>query len=956
MTITRTTNKNNTVDVTSGGMDINKQDRGDWLQNLYIQDGSIIVREGFGQVTRISTELLASKNVPNEEIVNRGFQKVLGSYYINTDFGHEQLLTIVATYGWSADITNTSLASTKNVYSVIIYDITTDIKKEIVLYEHTSFTQTTQVPLFLQYGHYETTKEVDHQEWREGDEDIPFFTEYSDRVFFGSNKMGLWYYTPCIFTADEKNVLAPVTRTFTEGQHESTFRSEDAIITQVGFNENKVFTGESVNLDGSISQLETYATNSQIYPIKDATTFYGRLVYASGRTVWFSDQFKPNSVSARNFITLDSEEEITSIQALRDSIIIWTPNETYLYLPNNDPYTVSAGRLYQLSKNVGCISSQAKVRVGDGVMWVDRNGFWSNNGDIKVTKLSEPIDPFFNTYVSRPLTNFFKYEGGKVGQNGQKINIDVTGSGIHVVYEPEQQRTFFVFPNENFAWVLDTGGWKLWTWKTIANNEDEETIDETENILSPRVVVDGKGGIYIVGGMDIDTTYYADDRTFYAINNRSFYILKWKRGGGVDRSNVLQEDKVNFTGEYYASRTVAETDKAKVIIDKPIAVPVGTPIYSFKNPDAAPYVAQEKVYLVPIRWLSSDIEGRQEISTIDFEFTYNNTNFQFISDPTAGNAAELLAVVPTERIGSAPGWSLGSSNFAVPFSFVITAAAGAPAVGGPQLWCRFSGQAGWATGNTWSYNNGAVGLMNTAANSCQTLFYLVMRKVGTAEDAEFVASNVASFWNWSDATFATYTSSAIIWRGTPYADQQMTEDEKVQPVEWVYKTKQVGDGDVNIKSRGITNIMLSTGRAITSIFPNWVYGLYNSILGSDQKEWATQVVDYVDPNGNQDKNIQNIKRIVNKDTTIPRLREAPTFATVKNSYGNAQAKWASLPDGTDGTVLSSNNAVNNITQSDSVRGGRLSYTLFGFVLNKAEKIRFNTLRVAMRVVGALRRR
>jgi hypothetical protein len=36
-TITRTRLKNNTVDATARGMDINQQDRGDWLQNLYLQ-------------------------------------------------------------------------------------------------------------------------------------------------------------------------------------------------------------------------------------------------------------------------------------------------------------------------------------------------------------------------------------------------------------------------------------------------------------------------------------------------------------------------------------------------------------------------------------------------------------------------------------------------------------------------------------------------------------------------------------------------------------------------------------------------------------------------------------------------------------------------------------------------------------------------------------------------------
>ena len=952
-TITRTRLKNNTVDATARGMDINQQDRGDWLQNLYLQNGSLNVREGFGQVTRINSSLTTKSNI--SDVTSRGFRKVLGSHYINTDFGHEQIITVLLSVVWSAD-QNARGASTKNLYSVVIYDITTDTKKEILLYTHTPAVQSEQVPLFNQHAHYETNTGFDAQEWVEGIAEKCYFTEFADRLFFGTPTAGPWFYTPGIFSDDEKNVYGTVTKTFDAGQHESTFRAEDGLVRQVILNENKQFSGESVNEDGSLSILETYVTPQQLGPVVDATTFYGRVVYASGRSIFISDQNKPNSVAAQNTVVIDSEENITAIQALRDSIIIWTDNETYLFLPSTDPFAITNGaRLYQVSKNIGCLSCQAKQRVGDSVLWVDRNGFWTNSGNVTTEKISTPLDTFFNTYISRPLTNFFKNDGGKVGQDGQKINIDTTGNGIHVSYEPEENRVFFVFPDENFAWVLEGGGFKLWTWKTIANNGVATDISETENIKAPYVVPDGKGGIYLTGGVDTEIVA-VDDRGLTFVNEGAFYILEWKRGGGVDRTNVAQEDKVNFIGEYVPSDPHATNDTAKVVIDKPIAVPENTPIYSHNNADAAPYLAEENCFLVPFRWLGSTVGIRQLIQSIDVEFTFDNTNFEFVYDPTAGNPAEVLAVVPTERNGSAWGWSLGRSIFAAPFSYVATTAGGSPTVGANTISLRFSGSVGFAT-NPWSYPDGAGGgYMNTAADTTQTLLYLVMKKVGNGNDPNFTASIATSFFSYTDSAAASYDIGSIIWRGTPYDDRTMTTDEKQQPVEWVYKTKQIGDGDNQIKARGITATMVSTGRADTSIFPNWVYGLYNSLLGSDQKEWATQVVDLVDPNGQQDKNIQNIKRIVNKDTTIPRLRRATGQPTVNNAYGSSAATWASTAAGDDGTVLSSNNAENNITQSDSVRGGKLSYTLFGFVRNKAEKLRFNALKVAIRAVGAMRRR
>ena len=204
MAITRTRTRDNTVDATASGMDINAQNRGDWLQNLYSQNGSLIVREGFGQVNRYASTLTTNTNITVSG-VSRGFEEILGSYYIDTDFGHEQIITVIKSVVWTADNGSTTLAGTKNIYSVLIYDITTDTRKELTIYETTAANQSEQLPMFQQYGHYETTHNTDRQTWTEGKKEKVFFTEYADRLFFGTETMGAYFYTPSIFTEDHKN-------------------------------------------------------------------------------------------------------------------------------------------------------------------------------------------------------------------------------------------------------------------------------------------------------------------------------------------------------------------------------------------------------------------------------------------------------------------------------------------------------------------------------------------------------------------------------------------------------------------------------------------------------------------------------------------------------------------------------------------------------------------------------
>ena len=163
----------------------------------------------------------------------------------------------------------------------------------------------------------------------------------------------------------------------------------------------------------------------------------------------------------------------------------------------------------------------------------------------------------------------------------------------------------------------------------------------------------------------------------------------------------------------------------------------------------------------------------------------------------------------------------------------------------------------------------------------------------------------------------------------------------------------MSNGPIQIRARGIYARLNSRGRGLQSnrIVPNWVWGLYNVILGSDSKDYSSQVIDY-------DENIQKIE---NKLTIRSRLRDITLNMVTRtfgdSSAGTGKALWGRGSAGHEaaGNYLIDDQETDEIATSDSIKGNRISYMVFGFVQDRAEGLSIQRLIGVFRPGGRRRR-
>jgi hypothetical protein len=106
-------------------------------------------------------------------------------------------------------------------------------------------------------------------------------------------------------------------------------------------------------------------------------------------------------------------------------------------------------------------------------------------------------------------------------------------------------------------------------------------------------------------------------------------------------------------------------------------------------------------------------------------------------------------------------------------------------------------------------------------------------------------------------------------------------------------------------------------------------------MGSDWKEWTTQVIDTTG----------DLTQAVNKDTT--RARAADSTGALKDRTFNNNLKY--------GSYLVDDEEYNVNAVSMSVKGKSVSHMSFGFLMNRAEKIVIGSVKAALRAAGGRRR-
>jgi len=265
--------------------------------------------------------------------------------------------------------------------------------------------------------------------------------------------------------------------------------------------------------------------------------------------------------------------------------------------------------------------------------------------------------------------------------------------------------------------------------------------------------------------------------------------------------------------------------------------------------------------------------------------------------------------------------------------------------------------------------------------------------------------------SWAVPSGGTAEGTLLSWN--PYVVRRHQHNDVAQPVDWAYKTQQVGinQGD-QVRARGTYAILKSHGQPSSGLnTTGWPYGLYNTLLGSDWKDWSSQVIDVDD----------DLYRVVDKQTIRTRIRStsntlidrvfgaarygdtmtitalaagSPSVLTVAPNHGLlindivtiSGSAFAGLngthtvtavpaanqitlaidttgaPAAPGGTVVLHNayliddEEVDTIAISDAVRGESVSYMFFGFMRNVAMALKISSLKAVIEAAGSRRRR
>ena len=916
------------VEILTGGTDSRTPSNDTFVLNMLRRRGAWEVRDGFGQVSQYSStvSMPAMNTITPDASDDFGIETHLGSHIMETNQGHLQIISVftarVATGNIAGIDVNGSRVKPNNdhrrIYVVQIDDLTDNTRWEEALYRHTSRNHSDisasklvqdhfGIPMSQWHGHYETHADVDRQAWvGVGKEGSVFFHEFRDALFFGNEDVGLWSYYPTHFRDGRYRRHAYVS---TYGFQEwGTPYSESSRIQEVTF-----VPGFARNYP--------YFTNADLPDFVDMTSVGPIAVYGAGRRIYFSDPERPASIVDVNFQSVPSENEIVALEEQHGNILIFTEKETFVYRFPGNTLTQSGGQFTQISNNIGCIGPSTVMKVEGNVVWADKNSIYSTTGNFTIQNIGEPVERFFTDFMTNPLTSFYTDSGTTVTTNTQPTTaLQVDTLGANMAYCPRYGAVLFTFPGNNASLVMSSGEWSIWTNESIAFvSGGSPQVGLTRFITNPWIVAN-QDRIFMVGSADrqlIDD----DAPTNVDVFSKSYYLLEYGRGGAIDRS-VDDEDYRRPTGYYNfdASLGVAPTPGTFWNFGEPFRLDQG---YKFRG--THPILgAGDEVYLVPVSLVVPEANfGGLGIQGVQAEFSFDTTNWAHIA--TAGGT-DVDFILPSERTLTEAGWGY---NAGVPGTRVQ--------VIGSSLFMDFSSV--------------PAGAINITPERDVLLMWLPFRKT-TAANSTF-GLNLQPVTNHPTVTStAPVTIRALtrIWRqsyiGTGDARRQ---NSVAQPVDWAYKSAHVGiDGDALVKARGLFTRLLSRGPGVPSDFAleDWNFGLYNTLLSADRKGWMSQVIDYAGSNADA------IDDIVSKSTIRTRVNASGALVTKvfegSLTYGASGA--------TTGNYLIDDEETSIIATSDSVKGSMFSYMLFGHIQIKSQKIKIESAKALIRVLGDGRRR
>tara|TARA_Y100000593_G_scaffold91276_1_gene179650 strand:- start:3877 stop:6459 length:2583 start_codon:yes stop_codon:yes gene_type:complete len=776
--------KGKEVELLISGTDQNRPAKGQYYQNMYYKNGALNTRSGLGQVAQYDTTM----SMRSDDASTVGYTQHLGSSIMVTDFGHTQIISVMSSSCYTGDHASTGLWT--SVYSVNIYDVTTGERWEEIIHRHTSEMKDSVSPPAEWHGIYETTRDESYGNWVRASYGQFFFEEAFDVMFFGSKDVGLYCYYPADFNGNRRKQVAG-----TVDVNSRLPYSESSIITPVAV------------APGAYRGAYLYVEKEAFQNPVDAALFLGRLAVARGRTIYFSDLGKPASYIALNNIEVPAEKEITAIESVNDVLVIFTETESFVYQPNVRGTLVNMGRISSMSANIGCVGPGGVSKTEGSLVWVDANGVYSTSGRADVLPISSEIQPFFDSTLSNPLTSYYQ-NNGETDLRMQQPRSNYSSrnlSSCNVCYCAPKEMTIISVPNMNIALVYQAKRWIVWSVESLVVTPDgaktEAGVDPKIN--APWFLTMGHD-IYTVGGLEQHLAIDAVTPAKPAATT-SFYILKFGRGGGLDRTVHASEDMRGLAAYYESSGPV---DDVAFYLDPLIERADGTyllPIYLKDKQNTSPYNGPDRISLI---------------------FDIDATQWQ----PVGG---VISPIYPSERLATAGGWTTTWAS-----SGLVT-----------LYW----------DGTTPGHQMGPN--MNLSTGIRNLLMFIPVEKVVPTGDK--MSLGVAFSSGYTELNLAQ-VAAGIYYFNTPSVTSLNKDDNVARPVDWVIKSGQVGYGEgVQVKLRTIYSSLKSKGPARESAVDfDWNTGLLNMTISSDWKDYVTQSTDIgggqkQDANGNTIRNRLN---------------------------------------------------------------------------------------------------
>tara|TARA_R100000808_G_scaffold22267_1_gene48363 strand:+ start:3929 stop:6721 length:2793 start_codon:yes stop_codon:yes gene_type:complete len=920
------------IELLTGGTEQDDKRRVGWAQNLWNIRGTVSVRPGWGQVAELDTTLgldikQYSAGAANFEAVEYGYTKLLGAQYIKTSFGHEQIISIFLAKCNSGNTFGESKPYRWDFYIVArIFDLTTRRHWEEVFHEHTSeraisgqfaspliLTITPSLPSTWQ-GCYESAYDLDNSSFIPGKSDPEwFFQVYQDNLYFGAPSLGVYMYQP----VDFKDLRYQQVETSEEFDWSSGY-SESPIIKRLHFT-------PGIYRDGFV-----YAESSGLSRIRATCIFRDRLAYATDHEVFFSDPGRPSNVIAVNFIQCPSANKIEAIAELRGNLLIFTSRETYLYIPSEGTI-VSRGRPpVNVSSNIGCVGPSAITHADNKLLWVSHTGIYSTSDGTSIIEVSSNIRSFWKVggLMTNPMTSYFE-----TASNGHVDISSVTPPRTLLQFEPEmvtlaynegKKALIMSCPHLNGSWCLTSNMWSWWPYESIADEDiaaGAPRVNTVQNLINPWVVSSDTDFFTVCGInrdiMENDALMHLDGNfTGLASNSlgSNFVITKLGYGGSLDRSCMTEDQRLG------SSKYIAVTKG-------------GLPLTSrfYFRPLELEESASGDIYWAPIELVPQTPQAAWTGNVVAYTMT-----FKFDSSVWSCNSNPATALItpriPNERIKSASGFTLVAETNNV----------GVATPGGGHITVTWSGA---AVPLLTYVNQPSLNLTPRNPNPLIALPFtpLTTTKTQSGLGIFMISNSVTDSGGNTDSAVAT-----LAWCGMVVGtNNKHTSNAKVQAVDWAYKSKQISTPGIQMRARGIYARMQSTGIGSTLIVPTWVWGIYNILLGSDNKGYTTQIVDYND----------DITKIENKLTIRSRFQNV-TGNMVGRLFGTSAAdtpKWGNSAAAGEGDYLIDDGQTDTIAVSDSVKGETISYMVFGFIRNRASSLSIESLRGVFRRAGGRRR-